>query len=101
MNNYRKLNELFNQADKLYIYLNCNTIGKEFMKNAEDEGFRFADGKKPTKRKHADIMAVYKNKELCYVGYIGRINFKRDECDVPRIDYDKYITYQNNYFYKK
>ena len=35
---------------KVYVYLANDEIGTEFMRQAENEGFTFADGTKPTDR---------------------------------------------------
>lgn len=97
----RKIADLFSNGDKIYIYLANKKIAKQFIKNAISEGFRFDNGKKPSKKKFCNIIAIYKNKTLCYVGLIGHINFNNPECPIPRIDYERYLNCKNDYFYKK
>ena len=91
------LTHLFEEDDKLYIYLRNPIIGKAFMQIAEDEGFLFSDGKKPTKRKSGDIMAIYKNKEICYVGYTGHIAFRSQNCNIKKIDFEKLLNHSKDY----
>lgn len=69
------------------------------MQNATDEGFRFNDGIKPTRRKWHDIIAIYRDKSICYVGLVGHLYSEIAKCDVPRINYECYINYEEDYYY--
>lgn len=97
----RKIEDLFKKNDKIYIHLKNEKIGKQFMINATKEGFRFSDGKRPNRRKWHDIIAVFKDKTICYVGFIGHIFLNKDSSNIPRIDYERYINYDSDYNYKK
>lgn len=72
----RSIKNLVNKSNgRVYVYLANDEIGNKFMQQAEDEGFTFNDGAKPTSRCHAEIMAVNDNYTINYVGSVGRIAF--------------------------
>ena len=45
-------------SGRIYVYLADGETGKRFLHDAEDEGFTFADGVKPTEREPDGIFAV-------------------------------------------
>lgn len=61
---------------KIYVYLANEDVGKQFLLDAENEGFTFCDGIKPTARTPANIMAVNRDNTINYVGTVGRIAFQ-------------------------
>lgn len=61
---------------KIYVYLATEDVGKQFLQDAENEGFTFCDGIKPTARTPANIMAVNRDNTINYVGTVGRIAFQ-------------------------
>jgi hypothetical protein len=102
----RTITELSQKNGKIYVYLANVAIGEKFMQLAEDEGFTFCDGVKPTERCYAEIMAVNGNKTINFVGANGRIAFgsgvkKIGNNDLIRVDFQKYITGAENYEYKR
>ena len=60
---------------RVYVYLSSDELGRQFMQQAETEGFVFVNGTKPTKRTPAEIMALNSNHTINYVGVIGRIAY--------------------------
>lgn len=76
---------------KIYVYLATEDVGKQFLQDAENEGFTFCDGEKPTKRTPANIMAINRDCTINYVGTVGRIAFQAANkiCNDPlvKIDY--------------
>lgn len=88
----RRIRDLLGRNEKIYIYLASERIGKEFLRNAEEEGLRFGEGSKPTQHRWSDVLAVMKNKTICYVGWVGRMRFHQRKCDLPRIDYERYMN---------
>ena len=47
----RTIKNLVSQNDeRVYVYLANNELGSKFMHQAEEEGFVFEDGAKPTSR---------------------------------------------------
>ncbi len=100
MKNPRTLTELRNGINgRIYIYLADQDICKKFLKDAEAEGYRF--GKvRPTESECADIIALEKNKQLSYVGFVGHMAFQCPsgvEGAFYRIDYRKFSSGNNDY----
>lgn len=61
---------------KIYVYLATEDVGKPFLQDAENEGFTFCDGIKPTARTPANIMAINRDMTINYVGFIGRMAYQ-------------------------
>lgn len=61
---------------RIYVYLATATLGNQFLQDAENEGFIFCDGRKPTDRPPANIMAINRDSTINYVGTVGRIAFQ-------------------------
>lgn len=94
MKTIRKLSE---QDGRVYVYLANDDIGEQFLQQAEQEGFTFTDGAKPTERCYAEIMAVNRDITINFVGINGRIAFGSGAKTIGnetliRIDFDKYIS---------
>ena len=87
---------------RIYIYLDNEKIGKRFMQDAENEGYRF--GKiKPTENGWSDIIALESKKQLSYVGFVGHVCFQcngGDNGNLTRIDYEKYVNGDKNFIFK-
>lgn len=60
------------------VYVHCKTaeLGNKFLQQAEQEGYTFADGEKPTSRHCADFYAVNKDRTINYIGTNGRIAYQ-------------------------
>lgn len=106
MTNTRTITELSKMNGRVYVYLANVAIGEKFLQQAEDEGFTFADGAKPTERCYAEIMAVNGNKTINFVGANGRIAFGSGAKTVGgeqliRVDFEKYAAGAENYEYKR
>lgn len=67
---------LLNNKGKIYVYLPTTAIGKQFLRDAENESFSFCDGVNPTERIPANIMTVNQDCTINYVGTIGRIAYQ-------------------------
>lgn len=97
----RTIAELLNLDGRVYVHLSNKNVAKIFLQNAESESFRFADGKKPTKRKWDDIYALNKDFTINHVGYIGHNAFHHpnyfDNDKLIRIDYSAYLSGAENY----
>ena len=68
----KTIRELAELNGRVYVYLADETTGKQFLAQAEQEGFSFRDGVKPTKRQWEEIMAVNHDGTINYVGTNGR-----------------------------
>lgn len=90
------ITNLLKPGYKLYVYLEDQETALKFAKDAENEGFLFGDGKKPTERTMEMIMAVNEDKTINYVGFIGYIAYgckteNIGEKTLIRVDYKKQL----------
>lgn len=88
-------NLLAENEGRIYVYLKDKEVANQFMIDAENEGFTFSDGKKPTERKPSDIMAVNRDSTINYVGTVGHIAYqsadKIGEEPLIKIDYSEVL----------
>ena len=98
----RTIKNISGMDGRAYVYLSNDEIGNKFMQMAEDEGFTFGDGVKPTERQYAEVMAVNHNSTINYVGVNGRMAFGSgvktigDEVLI-RVDFEKYLNGDESY----
>lgn len=98
----RTIRNISEMDGRTYVYLANDEIGNKFMQMAEDEGFTFGDGVKPTERQYAEVMAVNHHSTINYVGVNGRMAFGSgvktigDEVLI-RIDFGKYLSGDESY----
>ena len=69
----KTIKSLINPDKKVYVKMNGADNCKRFFCLAEKEGFLFGDSAKPTEKHPSDLIAVFPDKTLCYVGTYGRI----------------------------
>ena len=89
----KTIRELSEMNGRVYIFLRTPELGRRFLLQAEQEGFTFGDGEKPTARQYAEVMAVNRDKTINYVGTNGRIAYgggavKIGSEPLIRIDYE-------------
>ena len=95
----RKLMDLTKLDEMVtFVYFRTPNLCKRFMSAAEDEGFTFGDGVLPTQRVTTDIFAIHEDKTIAYVGSIGHMAFQANAR--VRVDYDKYISGEEDYLFK-
>lgn len=61
---------------RIYVYLATDEIAGLFLQAAENEGFTFYDGAKPTSREPDCIFAVNDDMTINYVGFVGHMAFQ-------------------------
>lgn len=83
-------------SGKIYVYLDNVDIAKQFLQDAENEGFTFCDGINPTERTPANIMAINRDLTINYVGFIGRMAYQAANTigneTLTKIDYREIIS---------
>lgn len=93
----KTIRELADLNGRVYVYLADEAIGRQFLEQAEQEGFTFGDGVKPTQRHWSDLIAVNHDGTINYVGTNGRIAWSGgaktvgDEALI-RVDYRRYLS---------
>ena len=102
----RTIKELSKLDGRVYVYLANAEIGERFLQQAEDEGFSFQDGSKPSARCYDQIVAVNHDRTINYVGANGHIAFGSGVQTVGseqliRVDYEKFQSGANDFCYRK
>ena len=102
----RTLSALRNSFEgKVYIIIKGEELQKQFLNDAEHEGFHFGTIK-PTGSSTDDVIALEPNKQLSYVGFAGRdaIQFNggnNAEVQFHLIDYAKFMGGDEDYLYHR
>ena len=102
----RTIEELMNLPDRVYVYMEDEETAEEFFIRAEEEGFVFGDGEKPSKKQRDCIIAVNKSRTLNYVGFAGHAAFGSGTKmlgnePLIRVDYRRYASGDRDYIYGK
>ena len=103
----RTIANLLNLDGRVYVYVPSKNIRRLFLKNAQEEGFMFGDGVKPTRRRaFDDIYALNKDFTLNFVGSIGHFAFHHPQVftnnvGLIRVDYSAYLSGAENYIIEK
>ena len=61
---------------RIYVYLATEDVSKQFLQDAENEGFTFCDGVKPTERDADCIFAINNDMTINYVGFVGHMAYQ-------------------------
>ena len=86
---------------KVYLYLKDKATMKAFLSDAKNEDYSFGETGLP-EIIHDSIISLKENKQLSYVGTIGRIKFQCNGGDnaggsFHRINYAEYISGSEDY----
>lgn len=89
------IRKLAAQDGRVYVFVADEATGSQFLEQAEQEGFTFGDGVKPTQRHWSDLMAVNRDGTINYVGTNGRIAWSSGAKTVGgealiRVDFRRY-----------
>lgn len=71
----KTIKQLSQLDGKVYVHFNTDDLCQNFLAQAEQEGFTFSDGVKPTERHTSDIIAVNRDYTINYVGSVGHIAY--------------------------
>lgn len=71
----------------VYIHTPSIVLAKDFLKQAEKEGFLFGDGKRPTKKPLDDYYALHQYLTINYIGFIGRLRYNSNDDGILRVEY--------------
>ena len=87
---------LSTHTGRIYIYLASADIGKRFLRDAENEGFLFRDGVKPTQREADNIFAINDDMTINYVGFVGHVAYQAasriGNKPLIKIDYQEFVN---------
>ena len=102
----RTIRYLSKLTGRVYVYLANAEAGIRFLQQAEAEGYTYPDGVKPTERGYSEIMAINHDRTINFVGTNGRTAFQSGAKAVGseqmiRVDYEKYLSGADDYYYRK
>ena len=87
------LKELVSNSTKpVYVHLSDSKAAKQFLIDAENQGFVFSDGVKPTEKHISDFFSVHSDMTINYIGAIGRIAYQCKAGNIICIDYAEKIA---------
>ncbi|MDO4650804.1 MAG: hypothetical protein Q4B26_19380 [Eubacteriales bacterium] len=101
----RNVTELSKLNGKVYVYLKDEVIARRFLQDAENEGFTFGYGEKPTARPGNNLYTVNRDWTISHVGWAGHMAFQSakyvGEQELIRVDYERYLLGEDDYMIKK
>ncbi len=71
----------------VYVHLSNGESAKQFLIDAENQGFVFSDGAKPTEKTPDFFFAVHPDMTINYIGAVGRIAYQCHSDNIICIDY--------------
>ena len=71
----------------VYIHTPSKALARDFLKQAEEEGFLFGDGKRPTKKPLDDYYALHQDLTINYIGFVGRLRYNSNDDGILRGEY--------------
>lgn len=101
----RNVTELSKLNGKVYVYLKDEMIARRFLQDAENEGFTFGDGEKPTARPGNNLYVVNRDWTISHVGWAGHMAFQSakyvGEQELIRVDYERYLSEEEDFIINK
>jgi len=73
----------------VYVHLPDDDTARQFLIDAENQGFIFSDGAKPTEKIPDLFFAVHPDMTINYIGAVGRIAYQCKAENIIRLDYCK------------
>lgn len=71
----KTITEISQLDGRVYVHLATQELALQFLRQAEEEGFTFCDGAKPTSREATEVMAVNPDWTINYVGFAGHVAY--------------------------
>ncbi len=96
----RTIKNLINPKKHIYVLFNNKDLCRQFLEQAEWEGFTIGENGKPTDIELTDVLAVQPGNKLCHLGFVSRMALRSNQKNIDRIDYEKYINGHRNYLVK-
>ena len=101
----RNVTELSKLNGKVYVYLKDEMIARRFLQDAENEGFTFGDGEKPTARPGNNLYVVNCDWTISHVVWAGHMAFQSakyvGEQELIRVDYERYLSEEEDFIINK
>ena len=100
----RTIQNLLKTKGNIYVYLSSKAICDLFLRNAEQEGFTFSNGRRSTTSPYNDLFALHHDFTIAHHGFAGHMALRAKGIftAVPTvwIDYAKYLAGERRYVIK-
>lgn len=97
----RTVENLMKMDGRVFVYLRGNETKRRFLTDAESEGFMFRNWVKPADGPCSNLYVLNDDRTLNYPGCIGHMAFHNPKSwrgkTMIRIDYEKYVSGQDDY----
>lgn len=95
----RTLKQLVEKEGRVWVYLTNEKVGKDFLWQAEKEGFLCSDGSALHRMSWFYVMALQSDRTVCYVSLFNwTFSFAGKVQGTPlRVDYEKYAAGDEDY----
>jgi len=99
----RTVAALLKNNPKVYVCFTSDALCRQFLKNAEEEGFSFGNGIQPTQRESDRVLILKADWSICYLNSISQMAFRANlpvnGVIIPKVDYGKYLAGWDDYSY--
>ena len=94
----RTLKSLIEKNKKVWFYCGTEDLQKRFLEQAENEGFVTMRGEKPSALSLHRLYGINSEGTMGYISnFIWYLSFQTGSSDILHIDYDRYISGENDY----
>ena len=94
----KTIKDLVSSTDKrVYVYLKDEATARQFIADAELQGYHFADGVGVSRRKTDNYYAINRDMTVNFIGLVGRMAFHSKDPQLLRVDYAKYRNGEYDY----
>jgi len=94
----RTLQSLIKKNMKVWFYCGTKDLQKKLLEQAEEEGFVTMRGEDPTFLSLQRLYGINSERTIGYISnFIWYLSFQTGSSDILHIDYDRYISGENDY----
>lgn len=96
----RTLKALIDNNNTIWIYCKDKELAKSFLEQCENEGFLALNGQKPTELFHHSFYGISDDMTMGFLSsMIWSMTLRNGNDNHVRIDYEKFISGEDNYFF--
>ena len=94
----RSLKSLIEKNKKVWFYCGTEDLQKRFLAQVEQEGFITMSGEKPASLSLQHLYGINEKETMGYIShFIWLKSFHADNKDILRIDYDRFISGEDDF----
>ena len=100
MNENTKIFDLRQRINgKLYLFFRTDEFCRQFLQDAENEGYRFGKSM-PTEHEPCNLITLENNRQLSHVGFACHVAVQCNAANLTTVDYERYINGERNIIFK-